>query len=432
VTFLYRLFERLYRSVRIGFTALCVWLRYKTPLWWDRLARRDAGARDMSAIHQRNADQIFNTAVSMRGMLVKMCQVIGTRSDVFPPQYVKTLSQCHDRLPARDFETVKRVVEEDFGKPLESIFSEFAPKAVAAASLAQVHKARLVDGREVAVKVQYPDIEHIIRTDLTASRRVAAIYQHFDSNPMEFLPLLDELQRHLKMELDFRREARSAERIRSFFVDDPTVRIPEILHELCTRRVITMEFVSGAKVNDRPALEAAGIDYSDLMTRLMRIFNRMILAHGFFHADPHPGNILVNRAPSGKALFTLLDFGLAKELPDGFGLGIFELMFSMMTFNESAMLRAFRELGFETRTGDEETLLMIARRMIARSDTGAFQGEFTEDMTDEMFEAIRENPVVKVPIDFVLVARAFALLSGIAHSLGQRANALDAMGPAVA
>ena len=427
-----RIAERLYRNARIGWTALCVWLRYKTPQWWDRLLRRDPAQRDMAAIHQRNADQIFDTAVSMRGMLVKMCQVVGTRSDVFPPQYVKTLSQCHDRLPARDFETIKQVVEADFGKPLDEVFSEFSPTAIAAASLAQVHRARLVDGRGVAVKVQYPDIEHIIRTDLTASRRVAAIYQRFDSNPMDFLPLLDELQRHLKMELDFRREAQSAERIRGFFADDPTVRIPEILHEHCTRRVITMEFVEGVKVNDREALEKAGIEYSDLMVRLMRIFNQMILAHGFFHADPHPGNILVNRSPRGKALFTLLDFGLAKELPEGFGLGIFELMFSMMTFNESAMLRAFRELGFETKTGDDSTLLMIARRMISRSDTGAFQGEFTEDMTDEMFEAIRENPVVKVPIDFVLVARAFALLSGIAHTLGQRANALDAMGPAVA
>jgi len=427
-----RIAERLYRNARIGWTAVCVWLRYKTPQWWDRLLRRDPAQRDMNAIHQRNADQIFNTAVSMRGMLVKMCQVVGTRSDIFPPQYVKTLSQCHDRLPQRDFVAIRRVVEEDFGRPFAEVFSEFSPTAIAAASLAQVHKARLVDGRVVAVKVQYPDIEHIIRTDLTASRRVAAIYQRFDSNPMDFLPLLDELQRHLKMELDFRREAQSAERVRGFFVNDPTVRIPEILHEHCTRRVITMEYVEGVKVNDREALEKAGIEYSDLMVRLMRIFNQMILAHGFFHADPHPGNILVNRSPRGKALFTLLDFGLAKELPEGFGLGIFELMFSMMTFNESAMLRAFREHGFETKTGDDATLLMIARRMISRSDTGAFQGEFTEDMTDEMFEAIRENPVVKVPIDFVLVARAFALLSGIAHTLGQRANALDAMGPAVA
>jgi predicted unusual protein kinase regulating ubiquinone biosynthesis (AarF/ABC1/UbiB family) len=104
-------------------------------------------------------------------------------------------------------------------------------------------------------------------------------------------------------------------------------------------------------------------------------------------------------------------------------------MFSMMTFNESAMLRAFSELGFETLNDDDHSLLMIARRMIGRSDTGSFQGEFTEEMTDEMFEAIRENPVVTVPTDFVLVARAFALLSGIAHTLGQRANALDAMGP---
>ena len=155
----------------------------------------------------------------------------------------------------------------------------------------------------------------------------------------------------------------------------------------------------------------------------------MILAYGFFHADPHPGNIFVNPDAEGRPVFTLLDFGLAKELPEGFGLGIFELMFSMMTFNESAMLRAFDELGFETRTGDKDTYLTIARRMISRSESGRFQGEFTEEMTDDMFEAIRENPVVKVPTDFVLVTRAFALLSGIAHSLDQRANALDAMSP---
>ncbi|MEM7018177.1 MAG: hypothetical protein AAF512_12660, partial [Pseudomonadota bacterium] len=142
-----------------------------------------------------------------------------------------------------------------------------------------------------------------------------------------------------------------------------------------------------------------------------------------------PGNIFVNPDEDGQPCFTLLDFGLSKELPDGFGMGIFELMFSMMTFNEAAMIRAFDELGFETKTGDKDTYLHIARRMIRRSDTGTFQGEFTEEMTDEMFDAIRENPVVKVPTDFVLVSRAFALLSGIAHTLGQRANALDAMGP---
>jgi predicted unusual protein kinase regulating ubiquinone biosynthesis (AarF/ABC1/UbiB family) len=425
-----RAIERIYRSARIGHTAASVWLRYKLPRWWDGSLGREAEARDMSRIHQRNADQIYATAVHMRGMLVKMCQVIGTRSDIFPPEYVRTLSQCHDALPPRDIDTIRAVIEEDFARPADAVFGHIEPKPVAAASLAQVHRAHLLDGREVALKVQYPDIDHIIRTDLSASRRVAAIYNRFDRNPMDFLPLLDELQRHLRMELDFRREVESAERIRCLFSDDPSVVIPRIHPEYSTRRVITMEYVHGIKVNDEARLREAGVRMEGYITRLMRIFNRMILAYGFFHADPHPGNILVNPDAEGRPVFTLLDFGLAKELPEGFGLGIFELMFSMMTFNESAMLRAFEELGFETRSGDKQTFLAIARRMISRSESGTFQGEFTEEMTDEMFDAIRENPVVKVPTDFVLVARAFALLSGIAHTLEQRANALEAMGPA--
>lgn len=422
--------NRLYRGGRIAFTALVVWLRYKVAELGDKLRGRDPKTRDLSPIHQRNADLIFATAVSMRGMLVKMCQIVGTRSDIFPREFVTTLSKCQDRLPPRDYETICEVIETDFQKPINAVFAEFDRTPVAAASLAQVHAARLSSGERVAVKVQYPDIEHIISTDLTALRRVAAIYQRFAGNALDFLPLLDELQKHLRLELDFRREVESANRIREFFADDVNVRIPEIYESLSTRRVITMEFVSGAKVNDPDGLAAAGVDTRDLMDRLMWIFNRMILAHGFFHADPHPGNIFVNAGENGKPVFTLLDFGLAKQLPDGFGMGIFELMFSMMTFNESAMLRAFRELGFDTRKGDDDSLLLIARRMISRSNTGTFQGEFTEEMTDEMFDAIRENPVVKVPTDFVLVARAFSLLSGIAHTLGQRANALNAMGPA--
>ena len=149
----------------------------------------------------------------------------------------------------------------------------------------------------------------------------------------------------------------------------------------------------------------------------------MILAAGFFQADPHPGNLFVT--PEGQVV--VLDFGLSKELPEGFGLGLFELMFSLMTFNESAMVRAFTELGFRSKSGDNSTFLAIARRMVSRSDSGRFEGEFTEDMTNELFEAIREDPVAEVPSDFVLVARVFSLLSGIGHTLGSRANILQAM-----
>jgi predicted unusual protein kinase regulating ubiquinone biosynthesis (AarF/ABC1/UbiB family) len=182
--------------------------------------------------------------------------------------------------------------------------------------------------------------------------------------------------------------------------------------------------VTGVKVTDIEGLQAAGIDAGRVVQGLMTVFNQMILAYGFFQADPHPGNIFIQPGPR----FVILDFGLSKQLPKGFGMGLFELMFSMMTFNETSMVRAFEELGFETKTGDTDTYLELAQRMIGASEDGTFRGEFTEEMTDELFEAIRQNPIVQVPTDFVLVARAFSLLSGIAHTLGHRANVLEAMG----
>jgi predicted unusual protein kinase regulating ubiquinone biosynthesis (AarF/ABC1/UbiB family) len=416
---------RPYRAARIGAVAACVYLRYKLPRWLDALRGRDPGARDLTRVHQRNAEQIFAAATSLRGLLIKMCQVIGTRSDVFPPPYVRTLSKAQDRVPPRALAEVRGVVEEDFGKPLDAVFARFSTRPVAAASLAQVHRARLLDGRDVAVKVQYPDIERIVRTDMTSVRRVCRIYELFDPQPIELLPLLDEMQRHLALELDFEREVESAERIRAFFAEDPAIVIPRYYTDWCTRRVITMEFVDGIKVTDKAALVASGIDHRAVVQGLMTIYTRMILGYGFFQADPHPGNIFIQQGPK----FVLLDFGLAKQLPKGFGMGLFELMFSMMTFNETAMIRAFDELGFATRTGDKQTYIEIARRTIEQSESRSFEGEFTEEMTDELFEAIRENPIVRVPSDFVLVARAFSLLSGIAHTLGHRANVLEAMAP---
>ena len=416
--------ERGWRATRIAWTATCVWLREKLPQWWDRALGRDPDARDYSAIHLRNAEQIFRTATTLRGLLLKVCQVVGTRSDVFPPEYVRTLARAQDRVPPRPFAVIREVVERELAKPLDAVFASFDTEPLASASLAQVHRARLVDGREVAVKVQYPDIEHIVRTDLASLRRICIVYERFDPQPLALLPLLDELQKHLALELDFRREVENAERVRALFRKNPDVVVPEIDFAHSTARVITMELVAGIKANDRAGLVAAGIELDEVVQGLTSLWNQMIMGLGFFHADPHPGNVLIQPGPR----FVILDFGLAKQLPKGFGLGLFELMFSMMTENEAAMVRAFQELGFRTRTGDPETYRRIARRMIESSVRGNTRGELSEEMTDELFESIRKDPIVSVPSDFVLVARVFALLSGIAHTLGGRPNTLDSLG----
>ena len=420
-----QLTARIQRSIQVGYTAGTIWLSYKVPEYSRKLLRLPEADKDtMSRRNERTADRILALALSMRGVMIKMCQAVATRADMFPPEFIEKLKQCHDAVPSKPFEVVREVVESQFQKPLDAVFSEFEEEPIAAASLAQVHRAKLHDGREVAVKVQYPDIEDIIRTDLQNMQRVCRIYEFFDPQPLELLPLLKEITTHLGYELDFRREAEFGERVRELFSDDKQVKIPEVYPEWSTERVLVMERISGIKITEKEAIIAAGLDPADVVQDLMHIYVRMILAAGFFQADPHPGNLFVT--PEGQVI--VIDFGLSKELPEGFGLGLFELMFSLMTFNESAMVRAFNELGFRSKSGDNETFLVIARRMVSRSDSGSFEGEFTEEMTDELFEAIREDPVADVPTDFVLVARVFSFLSGIAHTLGSRANVLAAMG----
>jgi predicted unusual protein kinase regulating ubiquinone biosynthesis (AarF/ABC1/UbiB family) len=426
-----KLATRLARTAHVARAGVRLWGMYKLPLYARRaLGRPEPTDQELSPTHARAAQTLLGLALTLRGVTIKLCQVIGTRSDVFPPEMVAAMKQCHDAVPSLPFEVVRATIERELGRPLAAVFAELDRAPLASASLAQVHRGRLLDGREVAVKVQYPDVADRVVVDLANIRRACRAYERFDPRPLELSPLLEELAKYLELELDFVREARSAARVRELFAEDPGVFVPAVHAELSTRRVLVMELASGIKVDDKAALEASGFSPADVMQDLMRVYVRMIMGAGFFHADPHPGNLLVRRGPTGERQLVLLDFGLAKELPEGFGLGLFELMFSMMTMNEAAMIRAFIELGFETKTGDPRTFVGMAARMMRRSHSGKFEGELTEEMTEELFAAIRENPVVRVPSDFVLVGRSFGLLSGIAHTLGRRANVLAAMGVA--
>ncbi len=421
--------ERLYRARRIGTTFGRIYLGIKT----NQFIARRLGPRDMderwSRLHQTSAESIYDAAVELRGMILKGCQFLGARADLLPPQYVNVLSRLQDRVPPRSFPVARRTVERELGAPLEDVFAAFSRRPIASASLAQVHDARLHDGRRVAVKVQYPEIGALVRSDLSNLKALFRAVGWLEPD-VDLMPLVDELSSHVPLELDFVNEARNAERMAELLAHRDDVVVPEIVWECTSRRVLCMEFIEGIKITDTDALRREGTDTDALLRLLVETWCEQILYHGFFHADPHPGNLLVQ--PEGPRL-VLLDFGLAKNLPARFREQIVAFGAAIIGGDAEAIVDAFVDLGFETRDGRHESLVEVARFALAfaqRARAGGWEEARTfARWNEELGEQVRRNPIVRIPSHVVLIGRVMGLLSGVSKSLGSRIDLLPVVLP---
>src|ERR1035437_6402134 len=299
---------RVWRFVNVVWLAAYVYAGYKGVQLWTRFVSDRNKAELYRRQDLRAAQALNRTAIRQEGLLIKACQFIATRADVLPDEWVSTLSGLHDRVPPRPFAMIRQQIERELRRPLEAVYAEFDPAPLASASLAQVHRARLHDGRRCAVKVQYPGIDGIVRADLRSMtivlRWLAMVEGDFD-----YRILMREALKYIPMELDFDHEADNSETMRRNFAADSDVMVPEVYREFTTRRVLTMELAEAIKVTDVDALERAGISKHAVAQKLIEIFCDQVLRDGFFHADPHPGNILVQPGPR----IVLLDFGLAKD-----------------------------------------------------------------------------------------------------------------------
>jgi predicted unusual protein kinase regulating ubiquinone biosynthesis (AarF/ABC1/UbiB family) len=418
--------ERLYRARRIGMTFGRIYLGAKANQFLERRLRPTDMKRRWSRFHRQSAESIYEAAVELRGMILKGCQFIGSRADAMPPEYVEILSQLQDEVPPHPYEEIRQRVEDELGAPLDRIFAEFDHEPIAAASLAQVHRARLHDGRDVAVKVQYPGIDELVRSDLA---NLGALFRAvgFVERDFDVMPLLDELALHVPRELDFVNEGRNAEEIGKLFEGRADLHIPAIVWEHTTARVLVSEFVDGIKISDRARLEAAGVSRDRVMRTLVDAYCLQILRHGFFHADPHPGNLLVVPGEAGDApVVVFLDFGLAKRLPMAFRTAALAFVTALIQGDPAAMARALVDLGFETRDDPERALEAICRVLldVAKQMRGrAFvDARVVREAGEELPRLIRENPIVDVPSHIVFVGRVFALLSGLGSTLDVRVD----------
>ena len=418
---------RVYRFGSVLLLAARIYSRYKAIQLWSHCFGQEHKEQRYRRQDLHAAQAIYAASVRLEGLLIKASQFIATRADILPDEWVGTLSALHDKVPPRPFSTIRRQVERELGRPLENIFARFDPAPIAAASLAQVHQALTIDGRQCAVKVQYPGIEGIIRADLRNLMFTLRLLARLEPE-LDFRIIAGELLKYIPMELDFLNEARNSEILRRNFSSRPDVVIPSVYHEFTTRRVLTMELVAGVKITDVDGLANAAIDKHEVAQKLIEIFTEMILRDGFFHADPHPGNILVQPGPR----LVLLDFGLAKDFPPAFRDGMVRLTFAILTANREATVSAFHDLGFRTRDDSPETLLMLADLFLGNSvkrNRAYADRDLVGEFAEELPRTLRANPIVEVPADVLLVNRVMGLLSGIGKTLDSQVNLFSTLMP---
>lgn len=422
---------RMGRFLTVAYLVVRVYGGYKLIQWSRRFCSpHDQNAR-YARHHRRSAECIYQTALHLEGWLVKACQFIGTRADILPQEYVEILSRLQDQVPPRSFPVVQQRVEAELGKPLLEVFASFSPQPIAAASLAQVHEARLHDGRRVAVKVQYPGIAELVDLDV---RNIAFFVEWLAKlEPRyDFRFVVRELQRYIPLELDFVHEGHNAELVRKNFASrGDEVVAPQIYWEYTTPRILVMEFMDGIKVTEVEALREAGIDTRVVAQKLTEAYLQQMLLDGLFHADPHPGNLLVQPGPR----LVFLDFGLTKDLPPEFPGEMARLTSAIVTQDTEAIIASFRRLGFVTKHGGSESLLVLGEAMLGHSvkeNKSYADPAMVDRFNAELSDAMRKDPIVDAPSDLVLVGRVMGLLSGIGKQLGSEVNLLTTLMPYVA
>ena len=395
---------RLYRLLRVAIAVVRVLPRYALLN-----LRSQAPQADWDAVHTLAATQIRRLALDLGGALTKAAQIGGARADIFPSAFIDILSQFHDAVPPRPFASLRPIVERELGRDLDEVYAKIDPEALAAASLAQVHRARLRDGSEVVIKIQYPEVRRIIPLDLSMLRFVVGLTRLIQRR-IDLRSVVHEVTRFIELEVDFRREVDSTRRLTAVLASHPEVRVPRVHGGLCSDNVIVLEYLDGIQVTRTAELVAAGHKLPEVARRIGGLYGAMIFELGFFHGDPHPGNLLV--LSDGR--IGLLDFGLCKELPEGFARWVAEMMISAMVGDSEAAMRAADALGFDTSALKPEHLRSLMLMMIGDSD-----GD------DGLLEILSESRIRRIPEDFALVIRTLILLNGLSHRLAPRRRLLQ-------
>lgn len=402
---------------------------------------------ELRQVHLRNARRIERTIVSLQGLFIKVGQLISIMTNFLPEEFRRELEGLQDAVPPRPYRDIERRVLEELGKTPDQLFAEFEHRPIASASIGQVHLARLPDGNSVAVKVQYPNIEDIVRRDLQTLRRIFRIVGWFVSYQG-----LDEIYREIRAivleELDYRAEADNAARIAKNFQGRAEVAFPRVVPELSTGRVLVTHFEAGAKITDQVGVKSLGLDRTQLARQVVELYCQQIFSDGVYHADPHPGNLLVRPAANGSGPPTIvfLDFGAVAEIPAAVRRGIVELIQGALTRDTKRIVVAMKQMGFVARGADERVFEQVIEYFHKRfqdhiqleslnlRDIKFDPRKGFESITDlrHMDVSLRElSENFHIPKELIVLERTLLLLIGLCTELDPTLNPMTIIRPYV-
>ena len=379
-------------------------------------------------LHATPAERMRMAVEELGPTFIKLGQILSTRGDLLPPEFIRELEKLQDTVPPTDFALIQAEVEKELKSPIDQVFPTFDPVPVASASLGQVHIATLPGGEEVAVKVLRPGVDKLIETDLDILLELAALAEKRTEWGEYYgvCSLAQEFADTLRAEQNYEQEGHNIDRYREIFAGEGHVRIPEVYWETTTRRVLTMERIQGIKITDVDALDAAGLDRKKIASRNIAILLQAVLQEGFFHADPHAGNFMV--LPN--EVIAMMDFGIMGHLDHAQRLGLVQFFVGLFSGDTERVVDAMAELGIATRAADKRKLVRDLDRLRLRYyglELEKIRAQsFIEDLMGVAF-----SYRLKMPSDLVLVFKTIAMLEGISLQLDPDMNVFQEVEPYV-